>query len=75
MQALRGRGVYFYTFLTLSLVVSATPRPLFDPRKGPPVPIEYEAAWASELVRLHGLEEKSFASARDRTPVSSQTLY
>jgi hypothetical protein len=42
--------------------------PHFAPAKGPPVPIVQEAGWASELVWTQRLEEKSFASARDRTP-------
>jgi hypothetical protein len=33
------------------------------------VPIRYEAGWAPELVWMPRLEEKSFASARDQTPV------
>jgi hypothetical protein len=34
-----------------------------------PVPIVQEAGWASELVWTQTLEEKSFVSAGDRTPV------
>jgi hypothetical protein len=44
-------------------------RPRFTPGKGPPVAIGQEAGWASELVWTERLEEKSFASAEDRTPV------
>jgi hypothetical protein len=44
------------------------------PGKGPPVPIVQEANWASELVWTQRLEEKSFASARDRTPVIQSVL-
>jgi hypothetical protein len=36
---------------------------------GPPVPIGYEAGWASELVWTQRLEGKSCTSAGDRTPV------
>jgi hypothetical protein len=39
------------------------------PRKEPPVSIEQEAGWASKLVWTQRLEEKSFASVGDRTPV------
>jgi hypothetical protein len=38
----------------------------------PPVPVGYEAGWASELVWIQSVEEKSFASAENRT-VCSQT--
>jgi hypothetical protein len=37
------------------------------PGKGPPVPIVQEAVWAPEPVWTQRLQEKSFASARDRT--------
>jgi hypothetical protein len=37
------------------------------PGKGPPVPIVQEAGWASEPVWTQRIEEKSFASAGDRT--------
>jgi hypothetical protein len=50
-------------------VVSVTPRPRFTPGEGPPVPIVQEAGWASELVWTYRVEEKSFVSAEDRTPV------
>jgi hypothetical protein len=50
-------------------VACVTFRPRFTPWKGPPVPIVQEAGWASDLVWTQRLEEKSFASARDRTPV------
>jgi hypothetical protein len=47
-----------------------TPQPRFTPpRKRPPVPIRWEARWTSELVWTQRLEEKSFGSAGDRTPV------
>jgi hypothetical protein len=35
--------------------------------KDPPVPIVQEAGWAPEPVWIQSLEEKSFASAGDRT--------
>jgi hypothetical protein len=34
-----------------------------------PVPIVQEAGWATEPVWTQSVEEKSFASVRDRTPV------
>jgi hypothetical protein len=40
------------------------------PEKGPPVPIVQEAGWAPEPVLTQRLEEKSFASAGDRTPIA-----
>jgi hypothetical protein len=42
---------------------------LLPPRKGPPVPIVQEAGWASEPVWTQRIEDKSFDSAGDRTPV------
>jgi len=38
-------------------------------QKWPPVPVRQEAGWALELIMTQRLEEKSFASAGDRTPV------
>jgi hypothetical protein len=40
------------------------------PRKEPPVPIVQEAGWAPEPVWTQRLEETSFASAGDRTPIA-----
>jgi hypothetical protein len=37
---------------------------------GPPVPIVQEAGWAPEPVWTQRLEEKSFASAGDRTAIA-----
>jgi hypothetical protein len=39
------------------------------PGNRPPIPIGQEAGWASEPVWTQRLEEKSFASVGDRTPV------
>jgi hypothetical protein len=39
------------------------------PRERTPVPIGQEAGWAPEPVWTQRLEEKSFVSAEDRTPV------
>jgi hypothetical protein len=44
------------------------------PGKGPPVPIVQEAGWASEPVWTQRIEEKSFAPAGDRTPISYAKL-
>jgi hypothetical protein len=48
---------------------ASRPDRCFPPGKGPPVPIVQEAGWASELVWTQRLEEISFPSAGDRTPV------
>jgi hypothetical protein len=58
-------------------VISVTPRPRFSPaERTPPVPIVQEAWWVPEPVWTQRLEEKYFASARDRTPTTRpQTLY
>jgi hypothetical protein len=42
----------------------------FTPGEGPPVPIVQEAGWASEPVWTQRIEEKSFASAGDRTSIA-----
>jgi hypothetical protein len=72
----RCRGVrkyYSYLFLTSALDggewSASRPSLAFPPGKRHPVPIGYEAGWATELVRTHKLEKKSFASAGDQTPV------
>jgi len=52
------------------------PAALLPSGKGLPVPIGQEAGWAPEPVWTHGLQEKSFAPAGNRTPIArSQTLY
>jgi hypothetical protein len=38
--------------------------------KGPPVPIVQEAGWAPEPVWTQRIEEKSFAPAGNRTPIT-----
>jgi hypothetical protein len=50
-------------------VVSVTLRPRFSPAERTAVPIGQNAGWASELVWTQRLEEKSFVSTWDRTPV------
>jgi hypothetical protein len=73
MQASREEDYSSYSCLTAVLdggewSVSRPGRSL-PPGKGPPVSIVQEAGWASELVWTQRLEEKSLASAGDRTPV------
>jgi hypothetical protein len=74
MQSHRGDRKYSsYSFLTSALdgdEWSAT-RPVgaLPPWQAPPVPIGQETRWASVLVWTQTLQEKSFASAGDRTPV------
>jgi hypothetical protein len=46
------------------------PAALLPPGKGPSVPIGQEAGWAPEPVWTQRIEEKSFASAGDRTPIA-----
>jgi hypothetical protein len=50
-------------------VISLKPQPRCTPRERTPVPIGQEAGRTSELAWTQRLEEKSFASAEDRTPV------
>jgi hypothetical protein len=57
-----------YSFTTSALDGGEWPR--FAPGKGPPVPIVQEAGWAPEPVWTQRLEEKSFATAGDRTPIT-----
>jgi hypothetical protein len=63
-----------YSFLTSALgggewSASRHGRAL-PPGKGPPVPIVQKAGWAPEPVWTQRLEEKSAASAGDRTPIA-----
>jgi hypothetical protein len=51
-------------------VVSVTLRPCFSPGESTSVPNVNEAGWATERVWTQSLEEKSFASAEDRTPIT-----
>jgi hypothetical protein len=73
MQAPRGERVELLLILDLGTrwewVISVTTRPRFTAREGSPIPIRQEAGWASELVWTQSLEEKSFASTEDRTPI------
>jgi hypothetical protein len=63
-----------YSFSTLALDggewSASRPGRALPPGKGPRVPIVQEAGWAPELVWTQRLEEKSFASAGDRTSIA-----
>jgi hypothetical protein len=63
-----------YSFLTSALDggewSASRPDRVLAPGKGPPVPIVQEAGWAPEPVWAQRIEEKSFAPARDRTPIA-----
>jgi hypothetical protein len=50
-------------------MVIVSPRPHFTPKEEPSAPIGQEAGWGSVLVWTQRLEEISFVSAGDRTPV------
>jgi hypothetical protein len=60
---------YSFTTSAVDEVEWSASRPgrALAPRKGPPVPIGQEAGCAPEPVWTQRLEEKSFASAGDRT--------
>jgi hypothetical protein len=64
-----------YSFTTSALDgdewSASSPGHALVPGKGPTVPIVQEAAWAPEPVWTQRIEEKSFASAGDRTVVQS----
>jgi hypothetical protein len=63
-----------YSFLTSALdgseLSASRPGRALPRGKDPPVPIVQEAGWASEPVWTQRLEEKSFASAGDRTAIA-----
>jgi hypothetical protein len=66
MEALGVRGGIAPTHSTLALDggewSASCPGRTLAPGKGPPVPIVQEAGWASELVWMQRLEEKSSVS-------------
>jgi hypothetical protein len=68
-----GRRYSSYSFMISILDCgewsASRPGRALPPGKGPPVSIVQEAGWAPELVWTQRLEEKSFASAKDPTPV------
>jgi hypothetical protein len=72
-DAMGERRYSCYSFLTSSLdgVEWSAPRPCraLPPGKRPHVPILQEAGWASEPFWTQTIQEKSFSSAGDRTPV------
>jgi hypothetical protein len=61
-----------YSFSTAALEggewSASRPGRALPPGKQPPVPSVQEAGWAPEPVWTQRLEEKSFASLRDRIP-------
>jgi hypothetical protein len=63
-----------YLFLTLALDgdewSASCPGRALAPGLGPPVPIVQEAGWAPEPVWIQRSEEKSSASAGDRTLIA-----
>jgi hypothetical protein len=74
MEALGIRGglsscSFFTSVLDRGDWSASRPSRALPPGKGPQVPIGQEAGWAPEPVWTQGLEEKSSASVRDRTPV------
>jgi hypothetical protein len=72
MEAQGGRGSIAPTHSRLDEGEKSASRPgrVLPPGKGPPVPIVQEAEWAPEPVWTQRLEEKSFASAGDRTSIA-----
>jgi hypothetical protein len=66
-------GISSYSFTTSALGrgewSASRPGRALTPGKVPPVPIVQEAGWASEPVWTQRIEEKSFTSAWDLTPV------
>jgi hypothetical protein len=74
MVALGGKGGIAPTHTKTSALdggewSASRPGRALPPGKGPQVPIEQEAGWAPEPVWTQGLEEKSSAPVRDRTPI------
>jgi hypothetical protein len=78
MQTPKGRGAQLLLILDLGTrigwVVSVAFRPSFTPGNGLPVPIGYEAGWASEPVWVQRLQENCPAKAGDRTLVVESVL-
>jgi hypothetical protein len=70
----RERMYSSYSFTTSALDggewSASRPGRALAPEKGPPVPIVQETRWVSEPVWTQRLEEKSFVSAGDRTPIA-----
>jgi hypothetical protein len=75
MKALGGEEVYLLLILDLGTRwggewSASRPGRALAPGKGPPVPIVQKAGWAPEPVSTQRLEEKSLASAGDRTSIA-----
>jgi hypothetical protein len=75
MEALGGERRYSSYSLSTSVLDGVrgqrhAPAALLTPGKGLPVPIVQDAGWAPEPVWTQRLEEKSFAPARDQTPIA-----
>jgi hypothetical protein len=75
MEALGGRGSTAPTHSRprhsmVGELSASRPGRALPPGKGPPVPIGYEAGWTPEPVWTQRREEKSFAPAEDRTPIT-----
>jgi hypothetical protein len=66
-----------YSFLTSALDEggwsASRPGRALPPGKGPPVPIGQESGWSPEPVWTQRLEEKSFDSAGDLTPIAQSS--
>jgi hypothetical protein len=73
------RRYSFHSFLTSAQDrgewSASRPGRALPPGKGPPVPIVQEAGWAPEPVWTQRLEEKSFATAGDRTLIAQSLRY
>jgi hypothetical protein len=67
-RRLGGEEYSSYSFTTSALVGGEWSAS--RPGRGTPVPIVQEAGWAPEPVWTQRLEEKSFASTGDRTPIA-----
>jgi hypothetical protein len=75
-KALRGRGVaptHSHLGTRRDEWSESRPGRALAPGKGPPVPIVQEAGWAPQPVWTQRTEEKSFASAEDRTSIARST--
>jgi hypothetical protein len=80
MQALRGRGNIYPTHSCFTSALyggewsASRPGTALPPGKGPQVPTGLETGCASELIWSRRLEEKSFVSAGDQTPVVQSVI-
>jgi hypothetical protein len=77
LHATKAQGERMYSSYSFSTSLldggewsASRPGSTLAPGKEPPVPIVQGAGWASELVCLQGLEEKSSASVGDRTTLA-----